>query len=377
MPDLDEFSDVVGAIYDAALDPALWPRALQQICHFVPGSLANVFVQDSAQRSANAIFTWGDDPYWHQLYLEKYAKINPLFPGVLFRPVEEVFSVSDIIPLPQLKNTPFYKEWQGPQGLGEALGAVLEKSSTSCAVIALPRLERTGEISEADRARMRLVVPHVRRAVLIGKTIELHAALAGDLADAVDGLRAAVYLLDADLGIRHANRSGLALLADKTILDASGRRLRAADRAADRALREAIAAIAAGDDVVLGKRGIALHVGDRSGEHYVVHVLPLCTGARRGAARPLSAVAAAFVQKASLDLATVPEQVADAYGLTPGEVAVLFAIVEMGGGPTAARVLGIAPSTVKTHLGNIFAKTGARRQADLVRIVDQFAGPLG
>jgi DNA-binding CsgD family transcriptional regulator len=38
--------------------------------------------------------------------------------------------------------------------------------------------------------------------------------------------------------------------------------------------------------------------------------------------------------------------------------------------------LGIAESTVKTHLGNLFVKTRARRQADLVKIVAGFASPL-
>jgi DNA-binding CsgD family transcriptional regulator len=38
--------------------------------------------------------------------------------------------------------------------------------------------------------------------------------------------------------------------------------------------------------------------------------------------------------------------------------------------------LGIAESTVRTHLGNLFVKTGAGRQADLVKIAAGFANPL-
>jgi DNA-binding NarL/FixJ family response regulator len=39
------------------------------------------------------------------------------------------------------------------------------------------------------------------------------------------------------------------------------------------------------------------------------------------------------------------------------EVTVLFAIVDVGGVPEVARALGIAPTTVKTHLLRVFAKT--------------------
>ena len=54
----------------------------------------------------------------------------------------------------------------------------------------------------------------------------------------------------------------------------------------------------------------------------------------------------------------------------------LLAIVDVGGVPESAVALGIAESTVKTHLRNLFVKTRTRRQADLVKIVAGFASPL-
>jgi DNA-binding CsgD family transcriptional regulator len=41
-----------------------------------------------------------------------------------------------------------------------------------------------------------------------------------------------------------------------------------------------------------------------------------------------------------------------------------------------ARVLGVAPSTIRTHLGRVYEKTGVARQADLVKLVAGFASPL-
>jgi DNA-binding CsgD family transcriptional regulator len=48
----------------------------------------------------------------------------------------------------------------------------------------------------------------------------------------------------------------------------------------------------------------------------------------------------------------------------------------VGGVPETAEALGIAETTVKTHLSRLFAKTGASRQADLVKIVAGFSNPL-
>lgn len=58
------------------------------------------------------------------------------------------------------------------------------------------------------------------------------------------------------------------------------------------------------------------------------------------------------------------------------ELRVLLAVVEVGGVPEVAVSLGIAESTVKTHLGRTYQKTGTARQADLVKLVAGFSSPL-
>jgi DNA-binding CsgD family transcriptional regulator len=52
---------------------------------------------------------------------------------------------------------------------------------------------------------------------------------------------------------------------------------------------------------------------------------------------------------------------------------VLFAIVQIGGVPEVAPVLGISEQTVKSHLHRIFEKTSTKRQADLVKLVASYA----
>ena len=89
-----------------------------------------------------------------------------------------------------------------------------------------------------------------------------------------------------------------------------------------------------------------------------------------------AAVAAVFVHKTALEALSPPEAIAKAYTLTPTELRVFLAVVEVGGVPEVAEALGIAKSTVKTHLSRIYEKTGAGRQADLVKLVAGFSNPL-
>jgi DNA-binding CsgD family transcriptional regulator len=82
------------------------------------------------------------------------------------------------------------------------------------------------------------------------------------------------------------------------------------------------------------------------------------------------------VNKAAPNLRSPMETVAKLYKLAPSELRVLLAVVEIGGLPAVADVLGISRETTKTHLDNVFAKTGANRQADLVKLIAGYANPL-
>lgn len=57
------------------------------------------------------------------------------------------------------------------------------------------------------------------------------------------------------------------------------------------------------------------------------------------------------------------------YKLTPCEARMLDMLFDGCSVPQAARRLGVAPSTARTHLQRLFDKTGARRQGDLLRMV--------
>ncbi|MFI0982833.1 response regulator [Streptomyces sp. NPDC021093] len=78
------------------------------------------------------------------------------------------------------------------------------------------------------------------------------------------------------------------------------------------------------------------------------------------------------VQRRLLDRVTAPEPQAPGPeefpdGLTPREAEVLVLIAEGLPNGEIARALRISPATVKTHINNLFAKTGVRDRAQAVR----------
>jgi DNA-binding CsgD family transcriptional regulator len=196
---------------------------------------------------------------------------------------------------------------------------------------------------------------------------------AATFADALDCLGAALFLVDPDARIVHANTSAHVLLHRRTVLRATDGKLSACEPDAAHALRRSIAEA---DRAPVGASTVALPLRAHDGEHCVAHVMPLRAGAQRQVGSRGDAVAAVAVHKVALALSPPPEAIAGLYGLTPSEVRVLFAVVEIGGVRGTATALGIAEATVKTHLHRLYGKTGATRQADLVKLVAGFANPV-
>ncbi len=374
MTEADALSALVADIYDAALDRLLWPRVLAQIASFVGASAAGLLSKNTISNVGDAHYHFGVSEHYLRLYRETYWQFDPLAP-LVFYDAGRVTTVSDYIPDDEFREGRFYKEWVEPQGFINSANVVLEKSATICAILSIIRGKVDGLVDDNARRRMELITPHVRRSVLIGNIIDLKAAEAATFADTLDGIAAGMFLVDENGRIVHANAAGRALLAAGEILRAAGDRLAAVNGQADQSLLDIFTAAGSGDAAV-GTKGIAVPLSARDGECYVAHVLPLTSGTRRRAGTAYAAVAALFVHKAALTTPSPPEAIAKTYTLTPSELRVLLAIVNIGGVADTAAALGIAETTVKFHLRRLFEKTGARRQADLVKLVAGFANPL-
>jgi DNA-binding CsgD family transcriptional regulator len=374
MDEAKQLSELISEIYDTALDPTRWSDVVGKAGRFVGGSTAAIFSKDPVAGSGNVYYESAIDPYFRKLYCDESIKLDACANLDCAEPGRLV-TVADLMPYREFLETPSYKERAHPRGPVDCVSAVLDKSVTGAALFGVFRHERNGMVDDETRHRMRLIVPHIRRAVLIGRHVDLKAVEAATFADTLDGLSAGMCLVDAIGHILHANVACQAILDEGDFLSVIEGRVVARDGRIDQGFRELFAAAGGGDEA-MGVRGIAVSLRSRSGAHYVAHVLPLTSGARRLAGIAYAATAALFICRVATKIPSSPEVIGRAYHLTPTELRVLLAIVEVGGVPEVATALGVAESTVKTHLSRLFVKTGAGRQADLVKIVAGFATPL-
>jgi DNA-binding CsgD family transcriptional regulator len=308
------------------------------------------------------------DPVYTRLYFEKFIPMNPLFPAAGFIEAGIIHSPSDIIPREELEQTRFYKEWVVPQGMVDSLAVNLEKGATRSSMLSIRTDASYGIADDEMRSRVAVLIPHVLRAVSIGRLFDQSRKNKEALTETLDHVEAAVVLVGADGAISFANDPAGKMLDEATLIRRHGHTLQATAAEANQILREVFAAAAKGDDSI-GVRGVAVPLTRSSEARWFAHVLPLTSGRREEAGHANAAVAAVFIRESAPNAPLPLEAIAKLYKLTAGEVRVLEALLRVNGAKGMAESLGISAGTVKTHLHHLFRKTGTKRQADLVRLV--------
>lgn len=375
---LDDLSELIGRIYDCALDPALWPDVLADINRRISFQQTTLTLQAMPSGAVLLSVASGIPDDW----LARSAAYGPdVIEGwggparIAAVPLEEPALLSEMNPsvLDGSSRNAFYDEWYRPQGLLDTAAIVLTRDAHSLATISLTRHQTQGAIGPRETRAMRLLAPHLRRAVTISRLLDVRAVAAATFEAVIDMAGTPILVTDGQLNVLHANGAARALLDLRDPLMLNGQRLATGTPAATQALAMAVAQ-AAQDEADIGRRGLGIPILGGDGVARSLHVLPL----RGGALRPglvNRAVAAIFVGSATPALPDAGALVAQLFGLSASEVGV-FDLIAQGLTPAeAAQSLGIGVSTVRTHLLRIFAKTGVRRQVDLVRMAAGLAIP--
>ena len=373
MSEIAEFADLLSCVYDAALDISLWPLAIERACDFLKCMGGMIGAYDVLQTHSNISAAWGYQPEFMETFQRTIA-VNPSLRASFRLGVGEVMTLGDFMPFSEIEKTQVYLEWAKPQGIVDVVQTNLEKTPLALAALAFSRHKRQGLVDPRARQRMTLIAPHFRRAVLIAKVVDLARIEAAAFAGALDGLAAAVFLVDENGTLLHSNISGDAMLAAGELFRVVEHRLIATNAKAASELAASFAAAARGDGAV-ARSGIGVPLKGSDGKHFAAHVLPMTSGSRAAAAGG-SAVAALFVRSVDLTFPTAVTTISEVYRLTPSEVRVLHVVLAMSGIPATALALHVTENTVKTHLSHIFQKTGARNQVDLVKLAAGLSSPL-
>lgn len=359
---------VVGALYDAALEPARWTDALQALAQALSANAVAVEVTGRGSAEPRLVLTYGTEPEWTARWRAAFSTAHPLSPSLQKAALDEPVTLRAALSDSVIRETRFYKDWCQPQTYHDMASAVFVRSSAEVGTVLLFRTASEPPFGEPDCRRLQRLLPHLRRSVTIATLLGHRSADALRIDKIVHHLSTAVVVIDAASQILMSNPAADRLLKLGAVVQCCEGQLSFCDPRADRLISAHIlsrhrrpvivpCAVAPADPkeraaAVKARLSAAVLPLDPDGKAFAVLLNELEPG-RPAAGRPI----------------------ADAFGLTPREISVLMTMIQGLSVSEAAEALGISVSTARTHVQNLFEKTGTSRQAELVRVVMQAMPP--
>jgi len=370
---LRALSELIGSIYDCALAPDLWEPTLLQIRDAMNCHTAVLALVDSAHSRFLISKTVGIPPevferqknhvpemdHWTRTY---GASLGP----------DEPFVVSRHVPAEVVVRSPYWGECVAPYGVVDILQYLLMQTHARLAAFAFARHESQGLVTEREVELGGLLLPHIRRAVTISNVLDARTIEKARMTETLNALQCGVVLTDERGAILFANASAEEMLSEGSAIRGAEGVLSAKALSAHKELASAIR-LAANDEAQIGKTGLSVRLTGLDEAPQFAHVLPMNGSELRTRLQP-TAAAAVFIGRPE------PEgegaALAAAFGLTPAETHVLTGLLAGRTRGEMAAHLGITLATAKTHLINVFAKTGVKRQAELMRLAARVLPPV-
>lgn len=363
----------IGAIYDAGLDPALWPVALDGMAEMLGTTSATVAFLDAPSRVAFRSQVLADDRAIAD-YTDHYQFIDPVAAASRTRPAGQAFSDEMIRPKSELWRSRFYDEWCRPHDMEHAIQAIAFRNGEQSGFLSFARARRLKAFDHHEVELVTALLPHITRALHVQMRLQAVQVAKESTAAALDRVPQAVMLVDAQTRILHANQAAVGLLLGAGGLDGGPLGLSASRPDQTRTLHALVTrASGPGPDRTGGTMLLDM---PSLRSRLVVHVVPYGKAqvAWTGTARPTAIVVVAAPRHESIGNAEHALKML--FGLTTAEAKAACLIAKGTGVQTAAADLGVGPSTVRTHLVRAYAKTRTRRQAELAELIGQLAGVI-
>ena len=363
-------SDTVEEIYEAAVAPERWGPVVGRVTRLLDGSAGNLTFQDQ-QTGQGRVVCFGTDASQFEPYFGYFATRNPLLKITDWPLALRVVTDEDKLPKSELMRTEYYNEFLRPLDTHSVITIRLAIQGNSTTVLNVVRPARRGAFDGADRDIARHLHPHLIRAFRVASRVSNMDAARGAYEDFLDGSATAVFVVDRNGRLRHANRAASAMIEAGRGLTIRAGVLRSRDPSQTRKLHALIGA--AGDPNRETRSGgaMALACPDRAGALSIT-VTPARTNRHALFAEEPRVFICAIDRSASF---AVPDDRLQAlFGLSRAEIRIARQLLDGRDARETARALGLSYNTVRAHLARMLAKTGTNRQVELVQLLTRAAG---
>ncbi|MVV52189.1 helix-turn-helix transcriptional regulator [Pseudomonas sp. PB120] len=368
--DLTRYSELVGEIYDGALDPKRMAHALKSFLHLYDANFVTLILRVPDQQDMGLMIIAGDIEGAGDVCYMTYPQTYTPFAG---QPLDHVFTVDDIMSSSEWEHSAYFKTFCGPSDVYHVMGADISTPDGGKLRFRITRPKRSINFCANERALCAMFLPHLRRALQMHNLLDRSVSLTELYSQAISRLSVATLVLDESGSVLQINPVAQEILAQSDGLKLVGGRLEATYPSDNRELQRLIRAAFSPD---APKNAEAMSVTRPSGLvnlGVVVESIPSLDWAEEKG-QPAALVYIRDAASKSLASEVVTKQL---FNLTKAETALAMELTNGLSLEEAAEALNIRRNTARAHLRSIFSKTGVRRQTELVRILLNSVVALG
>ena len=362
---------LVGLAYDTALGGRDWTDVLEPLAASIDAKSAMLRMVDYTERQVGFFDSVGIDPAYRDAYSRHFMNIDIYRDLFETAPVGAVMRSNQIPGYEDRHKTEFFNDYQKPQDMEYVCGSVLARNNDFTIQFGVQRGKRARDFGQGESDFLQAVLPHLVRAVQMRQQLAATSCQQALVEAALHQLQLGVLLTDAQAKPLFANR-----MAEHHIAASNGalkfsiyglQTRKPEDAARLCSLVAEAASTTAGKGLGAGGE-MRIACGD--GSFLQLCVAPLSRECLSSISAAPSACTVIFIARpGSVHLPW--RKVASCYGLTQAEAKLAVQLANGGSLEEATEYLGISIHTARTHLKAVFAKTGARRQSELVAMLLQ------
>ncbi|HEY4847379.1 MAG TPA: hypothetical protein VIH87_06160 [Methylocella sp.] len=275
MTTLDQFSELVEDIYDAALDPSLWEQTLKRVVFAAGGNAGGLHVFGRRRGRRRMHIPANLDPVQRRKYDGYYGRLDPVASAMEQTHVGVIVTARAVTTESQRRGE-FFNDWAHPNEVGDAVFVNLLDSTDGVCSLVMGHPWRSEPFATPQMLRLvRLLAPHFQRAMQAQLGFGPLSLIRDGALDLVDQWRHGCVLVSFAGHVLYANRVASEIAASRDGLSLGTRGPRAALASDDAALQGLIRQACIGDGH--GPRSssrIAISRGSAR-RPYTVQIMPL------------------------------------------------------------------------------------------------------
>jgi DNA-binding CsgD family transcriptional regulator len=355
--------DLIDAIYDLVFEPGLLQNVLERMCALTDSPIGVLAFHSDKGVEHDELFRV--DPDWCPV-VYAFQHQNPYFQRRDLAAAGTAILGAQLMPDDEVRRLEIYHELFRPAGTVHLLGVVFENEPDAFGEISLWRPEQRERHGAKELEIANVLARHLQRAFKIACHVQATSARAAQLEAMLDHIMVACLLVDATGRLLHANARAAAVLRSDELLRLVQGRIVATAPANQRRWETLLGRLMRANGPAEGTAAV-LEAKDGS----ALRVLAIPLAPARGEALGLAPPSAPLGLVCLGEAAPLPEGAAATlqrlFGLTAAQSHLALALLEGDSLQTYAGRHGRSLNTVRTHLKEVFAKTGTRRQTDVIR----------